>query len=139
MYRNFHTDTKSYYSDKPTECDDRIRSCVPGSSSKKDVCFICQKKKTIYKRVQHEGLSQLCMNDDVFRNNIRMISALSFLPIADTIQAFDAQCNHAGNVEQVILDHFETNYIGELRRGRRLPPRFPHVMWNMNVVEFHTI
>ena len=30
------------------------------------------------------------MNDDVFRNNIRMISALSFVPIADTIQAFDA-------------------------------------------------
>ena len=36
------------------------------------------------KCVQHEGLSQLYMNDDVFRNNIRMISALSFVPIADT-------------------------------------------------------
>ena len=39
----------------------------------------------------------------------------------------------AGNQEQVILDYFETNYIGELRRGRRLPPRFPHAMWSMNL------
>ena len=50
------------------------------------------------------------MNDDVFRTNIRMISALNFVPIA-TIQAFDAQCYHAGNAEQVILDYIETNYI----------------------------
>ena len=41
-----------------------------------------------------------------------MISALSFVPIDDTIQAFDAVCNHAGNAEQVILDYFETNYVG---------------------------
>ena len=28
--------------------------------------------------------------------NIKMISSLSFVPIADTIQAFDALSNHAG-------------------------------------------
>ena len=56
------------------------------------------------------------MNDDVFRTNIRMISSLSFVPIADTIQAFDALCNHAGNAEQVILDYFETIYIGVTTR-----------------------
>ena len=48
------------------------------------------------------------MNDDVYCANIRMISALSFVPIADTIQAFDAQCIHAGNAEHVIPDYFET-------------------------------
>ena len=73
------------------------------------------------------------MNDVIFRTNIRMISALSFVLIADTIQAFDALCNHVGNQEQVILDYFENNYIGELRRGRRLPPRFPHAMWSMKL------
>ena len=62
-----------------------------------------------------------------------MISALSFVPIDDTIQAIDALYNHACNAEQVILDYFETNYIGELRRGRPLPPRFPHAMWIMNL------
>ena len=37
----------------------------------------------------------------------RMISALSFDPIADTIKAFDALSNHAGNQEQVILDYLK--------------------------------
>ena len=88
--------------------------------------------KNVYKRVQNEGMLQLYMNDEEFRTNIRMISTLSFVPIADTIQAFDALSNHAGNQEQVILDYFESN-IGELRRGRRLAPRFPHTMWNMSL------
>ena len=46
------------------------------------------------------------MSNDVFRANILMISALSFVPIADTIQGFDALCNHADNAEQVILDYY---------------------------------
>ena len=48
--------------------------------------------------------------NDVFRTNIQMIGALSFVLITDTIQAFDALYNHAGNAEQVVLDYFETNY-----------------------------
>ena len=91
--------------------------------------------KNVYTRVQDEGMSQLYMNDEEFRTNIRMISALSFVPIADTIQPFDALSNHnhTGNQEQVILDYFESNYIGELRRGRRLAPKLPHAMWNMSL------
>ena len=41
--------------------------------------------------------------------------------------------NHARVEEQAVLDYFETNYIGELRRGRRLEPRYPHTLWNMNL------
>ena len=73
------------------------------------------------------------MNDEEFRQNIRMLSALSFVPVDDTIVAFEQFANHCGDTEQIILDYFETNYIGELRRGRRLPPRFQHAMWNMNI------
>ena len=47
--------------------------------------------KNVYKRVQDEGMSQLYMNDEEFRTNIRMISALSFVPIADTIQALSSR------------------------------------------------
>ena len=64
--------------------------------------------KNVNKRVQDEGMSQLYMNDEEFRTNIRMISALSFILIADTIQAFDALSYHVGNQEQVILDHFDS-------------------------------
>ena len=37
-----------------------------------------------------------------------------------------------GNDEQPVLDYFETNYIGELRRGRRLLPIFPNELWIMH-------
>ena len=61
-----------------------------------------------------------------------MIPALSFVPVQDVILAFDELCNHCGIDEQPVLDYFETNYIGEQRRGRRLPPIFPHELWNMH-------
>ena len=41
-----------------------------------------------------------------------MISALSFVPIADNIRAFDALSYHAGNQEQVTLDYFGSYYKG---------------------------
>ena len=105
---------------------DRVYPIV---SQKGCLFYLCQ---NVYRRVQQEGLSHLYLNDDAFRTNIRMISAISFVPIADTIQAFDELSNHAGNQKQVILDYFESNYIGELPRNRRLPPRLPHTMWNVN-------
>ena len=64
----------------------------------------------------------------VFHNYILIIYYISFVPIADTNQTFDDLSNHAGNQEQVILDYFESNYIDELRQGRRLAPRFPHAL-----------
>ena len=70
--------------------------------------------KSIYCRMQDLGLSHQYLNDAVFRTNIKLISALGFVPIADTIQAFDALSNHTGVEEQAVLDYFETNYIGEL-------------------------
>ena len=93
--------------------------------------YLFHLSKNVYKRVQDEGMPQLYMNDEEFHTNIRMISALSFVPTADTIQAFDALSYHAGNQEQVVLDYFESYYKCELQRC--LAPRFPHVMWNMSL------
>ena len=83
--------------------------------------------------MQELGLSNQYLNDVVFRTNVKMISALSLLPIAGTIKAFDALSNYSGVEEKAVLDYFEKNYIGELRRGRRLEPRYPHTLWNMNL------
>ena len=41
--------------------------------------------KSIYRHVQELGLSQRFMNDEQFRTNIRMVGALSFVPIEDTV------------------------------------------------------
>ena len=56
--------------------------------------------KSMYCRVQELGLSHQYLNKAVFRTNIKMISALSFVLIADTIQAFDTLSNHADIEEQ---------------------------------------
>ena len=63
--------------------------------------------KSIYRRVQELGLSHQYLNDAEFRTNIKTISTLSFVPIADTIQPFDALNNHAGVEEQAVLDYFQ--------------------------------
>ena len=91
---------------------DTIYSNVP----QKGLLFhlLCQ---NVYRRVQQEELSHLYLNDDAFRTNIRMTYAINFVPIAVTIHAFEEFSNHAGNQEQVIMDYFESNYIGELRRN----------------------
>ena len=81
--------------------------------------------KCVYRHVQQLGLQEMYLNDINFRTNIRLIPALSFVLIEDTVIAFDQLAAHCGNLEQPVLDYFETNYVGELRRGRRLEPLFP--------------
>ena len=66
------------------------------------------------------------MTELTFRGNTRMMPALSLVPLQVVILAFDELCNRCGADEQPILDYFETNYIGQLRRGQRLVPLFPH-------------
>ena len=88
--------------------------------------------KNVFKHVQEFGLQQMYMNDDIFRANIHMIPALSFVPVQDTVAAFDRLSQHCGNAEQAILNYFENTYVGEVRGGQRLPPIFPHVLWNVN-------
>ena len=82
----------------------------------------------IYKRVQSNGRADVYRNDDLFRTNVKMIGAIAFV-IVDVVETFERLAHHCGQNEQVILDYFETNYIGELRRGRRRPPLFEHDLW----------
>ena len=73
--------------------------------------------KDVFRCVQDIGLQQNYLTDVLFRGNIRMIPALSFVPVQDVILAFDELCNHCGIDEQPGLDYFETTYIEELGRG----------------------
>ena len=91
-----------------------------------------QLAKNVFRREQDIGLQQNYLTDPLFRGNICMIPALSSVPVHNVILAFDELCNHCGIDERPVLDYFETNYIGELRRGRRLQPIFPHELWNMH-------
>ena len=93
--------------------------------------------KNIYRKVQQSGLAQEYINNEQFRNN-RMIGALSFVLITDTVHAFTELSSHVSDQEQVILDYFETYYERELRHDRRLNPRYPNTFWNVNTrVQHH--
>ena len=87
--------------------------------------------KNVYKKVQANGLAALYLNDQVFRNNIRMICALAFVPIPDIQRSFNALCQIYGNGEVPIIDYFATKYVGELRNGIRRPPIFEHELWSV--------
>lgn len=95
-------------------------------------CFF-HLSQNIYRKVQQNHLGDLYANDVIFRENIRMVCALAFIPLDDVIPAFETLCLHceADGEEQVILQYFERNYIGELRAGVRMPPIFPHELWSV--------
>ena len=78
--------------------------------------------KNIFKHVQQLGLQQMYLNNDIFRENMRMIPAPSFVPVQDTIATFDRLSQHCGNAEQPILNYFENSFVGEVRGGQRFPP-----------------
>ena len=84
--------------------------------------------KSIYRHVQSTGLQEQYLVDEVFRTNIRMIAALAFVLLDDIIPAFEALSQHCEGNEDHILDYFEVNYIGEMRRGRRRNPLFAHTL-----------
>ena len=63
--------------------------------------------KNVFKHVQQLGSQQMYLNDDIFRENIRMIPALSFVPVHDTVAASDRLSQHYGNAEQPILNYLE--------------------------------
>ena len=81
--------------------------------------------KNIYRHVQSIGLQETYVNDQEFRSNICMISALSFVAVEDTHDAFDTLADDCGELEQPVLDYFETYYIVELVEGNTTIQCFP--------------
>ena len=100
-------------------------------NSNKRGCFF-HLSQNVYRHVQQNGLSQLYLRDEDFRTNIRMVSALAFVPREDIVARFEDLSQHCSPQEIPILDYFETNYVGELRRGLRRPPLFAHSLWNVH-------
>ena len=43
----------------------------------------------MYRKVQENHLSTLYQDDDIFRENIRMIGAIAFVPLPDIIMALN--------------------------------------------------
>ena len=94
-------------------------------------CFF-HLSQIIYRQVVDHGLLARYRDDVEFVQEVRMIAALSFVPVNDVIDAFNALAGNADANLQPILDHIEDNYIDHMRRGHFRPARFPMSMWNMH-------
>ena len=82
------------------------------------------------KHIQQSELQERYINDPEFALNLRMISALAFVPPNDVQNSFDQLaaliCNQYGNDADGVLDYFEDNYVGKFHvNAPRVIPTFP--------------
>ena len=71
------------------------------------------------KHIQQSELQERYINDPEFALNLRMISALAFVPPNDVQNSFDQLaaliCNQYGNGADGVLGYFEDHYVGRFR------------------------
>ncbi|XP_030833106.1 uncharacterized protein LOC115920726 [Strongylocentrotus purpuratus] len=92
---------------------------------------LCQR---IHERIKQEGLQVLYNEDEEIRTQARMIGAIAFVPVEDTVEAFEALAGIARAELQPVLNYFEDTYVGRPQRAAghgRQAARFPPIMWNM--------
>jgi hypothetical protein len=98
-------------------------------------CFfhLCQ---GIWRKTQEVGLAGEYATNENLRNQIKVLSALAFLPVGEVAHTFDdiftdlSDDTHAGLEE--IYTFFETTYVGRRpARGPRRRPRFSIDTWNV--------
>jgi hypothetical protein len=85
----------------------------------------------LWRKVQEEQLAATYRNDENFRLQVKMMLALSFVPPADVIAAFEEFVETCENTMVSLIDYWEDNYIGRHRRNRRANPRFAIDLWNV--------
>ena len=88
------------------------------------------------KRIQQSELQERHIIDPEFALQLRMISALAFVPPHDVQNSLNQLAalihNQYGNVADGVLDYFEDNYVGRFRvNAPRGIPTFPIDFWNM--------
>ena len=85
-------------------------------------------KQSIFRTVQKEGLERLYMNDLQFRQQVKVIVALAFIPGKDVFLAFNCikEMPDLHSSLKNVLVYFEENYMGQpmRRKNARSLPRF---------------
>lgn len=92
--------------------------------------------QSILRKVQEVGLKTEYESNDELRCFVRCLAAISHVPNADVVDAFEALVETMPNVEHLdeVVTYFEHTYIrGRRCRGRGenyAPPLFAHDRWN---------
>jgi len=90
--------------------------------------------KNFHKKMNEMGFASRYKNDADFSIFIKMIVALSFVPIDNLDAAIQQLGDDLPECLQPLLDWFEDNYVGRVNRngrGRR-PALFPPHIWNLH-------
>jgi hypothetical protein len=87
--------------------------------------------QSLWRRVQEEQLTATYRDDEDFRLNVKMLLALSFVPCPNVVGAFENLVATFDDIMTPMVDYWEDNYVGRMRRNRRGNPRFPIVLWNV--------
>lgn len=87
--------------------------------------------QNLWRKIQKCNLTTEYSEDENIRIHLKMILALSFVPVADVPMAFEDLVDDCPPQLKPVIDYWEDNYIGRQRRGRRANPKFSIQIWNM--------
>ena len=93
-------------------------------------CFFHLCKRLDF-QVKELGLMPKYRQDDAFKLRVKKLAALVFIPVSYLVATFESLSTSFLNDELRLLAYFENTWIGQPVGGRRLPPLFPHHMWNV--------
>jgi hypothetical protein len=92
-------------------------------------CFF-HLSQSVWRGVQSGGLEQLYRTSPEIRKNVRLMTALAFLPAELVVPTFEA-INWMPEVAPIVSEWFEPTYIGKVTLGHRGNPLFPISEWNV--------
>ena len=104
-----------------------LRLTFPQSRMK--ACFF-HFKQCIWRKVQSCGLQKNYITDEDLNLKIRMLGALSFLPVDKIESAFEELVSVMPKKAESLVEYFEHNFIGTKRSRVRKEPLFNKTLWN---------
>ncbi|KAL3867176.1 hypothetical protein ACJMK2_044398 [Sinanodonta woodiana] len=96
------------------------------------VCCLFHQSQCLWRKVQYLGLSQLYHDNEECQITVKMLLALSFIPVIDVCTAFEHLVEASPAEIMPLVDYWEDTYIGRRRRNRRGYPHFPLADWNVH-------
>ena len=85
----------------------------------------------VWRKLQSEGMAARYNAEPDFAGMVKQMLALAFVPVTDVVQTYETLTEpDEFRVLDPVIDYFEDNFVGRLRRGRRGLPRFPIELWN---------
>ncbi len=86
----------------------------------------------IWRQLQADGFAAAYNSNPAFAKTVKQLIALAFVPADDVIHAFEAlTADDSYRQIDSLVNYFEDNFVGRLRRNRRVAPRFSIKFWNM--------